>query len=155
MRIIERLAEKYNPSLSGAIGLLGSMVILGTLAAVPVAAAIGAGVATVFTGAAALTGALWGGGLAAGAGAALVGRIAVPQAVYAACYKHQLKKHVAAGGSTSGMKWVPGIENMRKASAASGISSVFGKGKTPRAGQDQPRDNDGKPPRRPDAPPKP
>lgn len=155
MRMIEHLAKKYDPSLSGAIGMIGGMVVLGTIVAAPVAAAIGAGAAALTGAAAAATGALCGGGLVAGAGAALLAWIAVPQAVCAACYKHQLKKHVAAGGSTSGMKWVPGIENMRKTPAAPGISSVFGKGKTPRAKQDQPRDNDGKPPRRPDAPPKP
>jgi hypothetical protein len=132
MRLIERLAQKYDPSLGGAIGMVGSMIILGTVVAAPVAAVIGAGAAAL-GGASALAGALWGGGIVAGGAAAIIGSIALPQMIYAQCYKHELRKHVAAGGSTSGMKWVPGIEDMRRPSTftqKSGISKLFGKGKT-------------------------
>lgn len=132
MKLIQLFAQKYDPSLSGAIGIVGSMIILGTIAAVPASALIGAGIAA-FSGTSALAGALWGGGIVATAAVALVGRIALPQMVYAQCYKHILKKHVAGGGSTSGMKWVPGIENLRPPSRLAqkrGISQLFGKTKT-------------------------
>lgn len=131
MKLIERLAKKYDPSLTGAIGMIGGMVVLGAAVATPVAAAIGAGAAAL-SGASALAGALWGGGIAAGGAAALVSWIALPQVVYAQCYKHLLKKHVAAGGSTSGMKWVPGIENMRAGSPLAqkrGLKNIFARGK--------------------------
>lgn len=124
--LIQKLAKKYDPSLSGAIGMVGGMILLGAAVAIPVAAVIGAGIAG-FAGASIAAGALWGGGIVAGAGAALVGAIALPQAIYAQCYKHTLRQHVAAGGSTSGMKWVPGIENMRQAPSPlkPGVTAIF------------------------------
>lgn len=132
MKLIERLAQKYDPSLTGAIGMIGGMILLGAAVATPVAAAIGAGAAAL-SGASALVGAIWGGGIAAGGAAAIVSWIALPQIVYAQCYKYMLKKHVADGGSTSGMKWVPGIENIRHAGPSlaqkRGLKNIFTRGK--------------------------
>lgn len=131
MKIIEHLAKKYDPSLTGAIGMIGSIVVMGALVATPVAAVIGAGAAA-FSGASAAAGALWGGGIVAGGAAALVAWITIPQAVCAKCYKHLLKQHVANGGTTTGMRWVRGIEHLRtdsKLNQKRGLSAIFARGK--------------------------
>ena len=111
---IQKMADKYNPSIGGAI-VLG--IIYTGMVATPVAgvAAVAGGL---FSGA---SGALWGAGLVTGAWSALCACMAVPHYVQAKCYEHRLKRHIAAGGSPEGYYFVPGVsdspekqENLRK-----------------------------------------
>lgn len=149
MKIIERLAKKYDPSLTGAIGMIGGMVVMGAAVATPVAAAIGAGMAAL-SGGSVLAGALWAGGIVAGGAVAIVGWVAIPQTVCALCYKHLLKKHIAHGGTTSGMKWVPGIEKMRAGTGLAkkrSLSGIFARGK--KSARKNPPQNQPKPPQPP------
>lgn len=149
MKIIERLAKKYDPSLTGAIGMIGGMVVMGAAMATPVAAAIGAGMAAL-SGGSVLAGALWAGGIVAGGAVTIVGWVAIPQTVCALCYKHLLKKHVAHGGTTSGMKWVPGIEKMHAGTGLAkkrSLSGIFERDK--KSARKNPPQNQPKPPQPP------
>lgn len=111
MSIIKKLANKYDPSVGGAVGMIGGFVVIGGAIGTLAFAVIGAGVGTVL-GAGALAGAVWGGGIVAAGTALLAGKIFIPQIVTELCYAHEAKKHVAVGGSTYGMRYFGGIEKL-------------------------------------------
>lgn len=110
--IRKKLAEKYDPSIMGAIGFVVPFIVMGGAVAAVAAAAVGAGAALLF-GAAAATGAVWGAGIVGAGAAALIGINIIPPIAYRWAYKQELKEHVRNGGSTEGHWYVPGIEDMK------------------------------------------
>lgn len=106
-KFVKRMADKYDPSIGGAIGLVSVMIGGGALLAAPVAGVVGGLIAGG-------AGAAWGAGLVLGAASFVIGRAVIPHYIHSKCYEHTVRNKVANGGDTHGSKWFPGIENLRR-----------------------------------------
>lgn len=138
--IRKKLADKYDPSIMGALGLVIPFIVMGAAVAAVAAAAVGAGAAMLF-GAAAATGAVWGAGIVGAGAAALIGINVIPPIAYQWAYKQEAKQHVRNGGTTDGMWVFPSIEDLWPAKPQPGnIAQTFNtpKSKTPPPAPGQP-----------------
>ena len=104
---IKKIADGYDPSIGGAIGMISALVTVGGVGLAVVAGGIGAL-------AAGGVGAMWGAGVPLGVAGLIVGISVIPHYIESKCYEYTVRKKVANGGSATGSKWFPGIENLRR-----------------------------------------
>ena len=106
-KFIEKIGDKYDPSVFGASIFAG-----GLFAAGGIVGAIALGGATALV--SGLSAAYWVGGSVLGICFSLATYMVAPFIVKQKCYAYTMKRRVKNGGSTTGMKIFPGIKKLSK-----------------------------------------
>lgn len=109
--IIRAIANSYDPSVGGALGLVTAMIVGGAIVAAPVAAGVGALIAGG-------SGALWGGGAVLGAAFAWSALAIGPHYLAYRCYKHVTRRKIEKGEPLERDLYFPGVKELKKKAQA-------------------------------------